>query len=189
MDSGIIHGDIKPENVLIFKKHPDAPDAVNFTAKIIDFGYSTRYEDDDEYILMPRSRPWNAPEHCFKCKPVEARKMDLYSFGMLCLWVMFEKHLSNPSTLPWRARKVQRYLNQYRGRQRKRGEDPRKEFLADLEVATQLRIFTRQVILGENVLNSKHQQALVYFFSETLVDVSQRAPDLNQAFGGFIRRR
>ena len=45
---------------------------------------------------MPKSRPWNAPEHHFEgFEADEAKRTDTYSFGMLCLWVLFGDHLSD----------------------------------------------------------------------------------------------
>ncbi|OCK78127.1 kinase-like protein, partial [Lepidopterella palustris CBS 459.81] len=85
----IIHGDIKPENVLVYKD-----DAGAYTARVTDFGYSTRFANEDDLILVPKSWPWDAPEHHFDSyKPYQARRMDVFMFGMLCLWVMFEKYL------------------------------------------------------------------------------------------------
>lgn len=44
---------------------------------------------------MPRSNPWAAPEwiigHEFAFS--EAQKMDAYSFGMLCVWLLFDVSL------------------------------------------------------------------------------------------------
>ena len=40
---------------------------------------------------MPRTRPWNAPEwhHHRKYTFDEAMLMDVYSYGMLCMWILF----------------------------------------------------------------------------------------------------
>ena len=59
------------------------------TIKVADFGYST-LAGGEVKVLLPKSRPWNAPEHHFGEFDVpEAKKTDVYSFGMLCLWVLF----------------------------------------------------------------------------------------------------
>jgi len=80
----MIHGDIKPQNVLVFK------DATGTTIKMADFGYSTLAAGETGKVLLPKSRPWNAPEHHFGEFTVgDAKKTDVYSFGMLCLWILF----------------------------------------------------------------------------------------------------
>ena len=59
--------------------------------KMADFGYSTivHQNDDDKTIKLPRSRPWDAPEHTFgPCNFVAASRMDIFSLGMVCLWVL-----------------------------------------------------------------------------------------------------
>jgi serine/threonine protein kinase len=84
MHADIIHGDIKPQNVLIFK---DATSKT--TVKVADFGYSTLAAGEANNICLPKSRPWNAPEHHFgEFTTHDAKKTDVYSFGMLCLWVV-----------------------------------------------------------------------------------------------------
>ena len=91
-DIGVIHGDIKPQNVLVFKD----PVTRKITVKVTDFGYSTLTVGESGKVLLPKSRPWNAPEHHRgEFKTQEAKKTDVYSFGMLCLWVLFGNRLSD----------------------------------------------------------------------------------------------
>jgi serine/threonine protein kinase len=83
--SDIIHGDIKPQNVLVFENGSEG-----YTAKVADFGYSTLYVNQGELIAMPRHKPWTAPEwHHRGFRIMEAMKMDAYSFGMLVMWLLF----------------------------------------------------------------------------------------------------
>ena len=91
-DIGVVHGDIKPQNMLVFK------DAITkkITVKVADFGYSTLTVGESGKVFLPKSRPWNAPEHHFgEFNVQEAKKADVYSFGMLCLWLLFGNRLSD----------------------------------------------------------------------------------------------
>ena len=59
-------------------------------AKVTDFGYSTLFSSDDAQIWMPRSGHWTAPEYHYRgFTPTNAMKMDAYSLGMLCLWLLW----------------------------------------------------------------------------------------------------
>lgn len=67
----------------------------SYTAKIADLGYSVLLPGDSDHGYMPRSVPWEAPEqhdrgHLFS----EMVKMDIYSFGLVCLWVLFNEKLA-----------------------------------------------------------------------------------------------
>ena len=66
------------------------------TVKVADFGYSTLTVGESGKVILPKSRPWNAPEHHFgEFNVQEAKKTDVYSFGMLCLWLLFGKRQSD----------------------------------------------------------------------------------------------
>lgn len=50
--SGIIHGDIKPENILIF-----TDDSGGYTARVTDFSCSTVFANETDLVSMPKSWP------------------------------------------------------------------------------------------------------------------------------------
>ena len=71
------------------------------TAKLADFGFATCLQSGEELLLIPVSEPWNAPEysdHLFR--PESAKKMDIYSFALLCAWLLFEAGSSGGFLLP-----------------------------------------------------------------------------------------
>jgi serine/threonine protein kinase len=80
---------VKPKNVLIFEEGTGS-----YTAKVADFGFSTYFhEEQEDLIQVPKSVPWTAPERYGRRQftSQEAKIMDVYSFGMLCLWLLFNK--------------------------------------------------------------------------------------------------
>ena len=84
VQEGIVHGDIKPANVLIFEDYPR-----RYVAKVADFGYSTWLAGFDDLIYMPYSPHWTAPEwHRRGFDRASAFKMDVYSFGLLYIWLI-----------------------------------------------------------------------------------------------------
>ncbi|KAF2468702.1 TPR-like protein [Lindgomyces ingoldianus] len=97
----IIHGDMKPENVIIFQEATG-----EYTAKVMDFGYSSHYASQTERIFIPESQPWTAPEYkpaenlSRKYLPDEAALMDIFSFGLVCVWFIFEAYFAGISALP-----------------------------------------------------------------------------------------
>lgn len=49
-------------------------------------------------MKLPISRPWNAPEHTRSAREwtfEQAVKTDIFSYGMLCLWVLFGRYFEN----------------------------------------------------------------------------------------------
>ena len=65
----------------------------NLLAKVSDLGYAG-LGSDSELIRLPKSRPWVDPNwNRRECTIQTAKKMDMYSFGMVCLWVLFRDQL------------------------------------------------------------------------------------------------
>ena len=92
-----MHGDLKPANILVFQE------GARYVVKISDFGSSSSWKDSNARILMPASRPWHAPEWHHRPVPIsDAVKMDIYSFGLLCIWLFLQGDhiLSLTSSVP-----------------------------------------------------------------------------------------
>ncbi|KAI0858827.1 hypothetical protein F4860DRAFT_287009 [Xylaria cubensis] len=82
--NNIVHGDIKPQNILIYEKDQ------TLIAKVTDFSYSCLGKSEEDIVTMPRSELWQAPEYSREgCKIRDAKLMDIYSFGMVCFWLLF----------------------------------------------------------------------------------------------------
>jgi serine/threonine protein kinase len=91
MCKGVVHGDIKPQNILIF---PD--DGSRFRACVSDFGFSVVESMSRGAARLPTSMNWNAPEHSQKEFTVEeAKLMDVYSCGLVILRVFFGESFDN----------------------------------------------------------------------------------------------
>ncbi|KAI1118428.1 kinase-like domain-containing protein, partial [Nemania sp. NC0429] len=75
----VIHGDIKPQNVIMFKA-----DDGSFVPKVADFGYSTLLSEPEVTISLPRSRPWFAPEilEYPNFSPAQASLADIFSYAV-----------------------------------------------------------------------------------------------------------
>jgi serine/threonine protein kinase len=113
-----IHGDLKPENVLIFSREASEQES-KYVAKLSDFGYS----DDVELSARSRHRMlagteyWSPPE-CFSLAAggvgnmVDIRKesRDLYSLGLLVWYVVSSALPFGPDRGPEWAANRQRVL-------------------------------------------------------------------------------
>jgi serine/threonine protein kinase len=162
---GIIHGDIKPENVLIYKDGTGV-----FTGRLTDFGYSSQFTDADEYIFMPKSWPWYAPEHHHRgFRPENARNMDMFSFGVLSLWVMYRPYLSGTSLLPAELLWTSQYITS-------RTKDVDRWTLDELKKRDELVKFAQQLVSDDTGLEDSAKYELRVFFGTVL----QCNPDIRR---------
>lgn len=145
---GVVHGDIKPTNILVFEDP-----LWHRVAKVIDFGYSTWLGDSDAIVSMPRSVPWTAPEwHHRGFSRTDAFKMDIYSFGLFCLWLLF-------------------YNN---------GEREHCDFFKDLDTKPVLTI-AYEILSGTSQIDSGQRQTLQHLFDKSLaIDPKNRYSDFEQ---------
>ncbi|KAI5838501.1 hypothetical protein DFP73DRAFT_519948 [Morchella snyderi] len=104
---GLVHGDIKMDNILIFDVRDERGTKTGFRAKLGDFGFSVGggasrgYMEEggvswrDEHMLdgvarwklTGRTWPWNDPEWNRTRTWGQLQKTDVYSYGLLC-WSM-----------------------------------------------------------------------------------------------------
>jgi serine/threonine protein kinase len=155
-----------------------------YTARVTDFGYSTRFANEDDGFTMPKSWPWNAPEHHHrKFRPAQARKMDLFSLGMVCLWVIFEKYLSGIVPLPQEILWVEPYIQSC-------GEKHRsKSILQAAKDENKLVQLARQLVMAEGDLEDYQKEQLRRFFDASLVrEPNSRDVDLKQTFGSVFEK-
>ena len=86
--SDVVHGDIKPDNVLVFNS--STPD--EYGIKVTDLGCSSFGIKEDDLVKLPQSEPWEAREYHKRWFSLKAAKrMDVYSFGLFVLWLFFHK--------------------------------------------------------------------------------------------------
>jgi len=84
---------VKPENVLVFNDECGLP-----VSKVADFGFSCLGAKDTDIIRLPKTSPWEAPEwHDRGFTISAAKKADFYSFGLLCVWILFNDQLVESS--------------------------------------------------------------------------------------------
>jgi serine/threonine protein kinase len=163
----VIHGDIKPDNVLIFKnEHGD------FISKLADLGFSTLSMQEDELILLPRSNPWDAPEwHHRGFRFSAAKKIDAYLFGALCLWLIFRHKFGETTTSSVSSRSGYTgfiYLKE------SWKEYPRHTLFEKLKYEDQLLELAICFINMEIVGNNDQKSKLESFFTSALTSKAER---------------
>jgi serine/threonine protein kinase len=68
-------------------KSPNSDEAV---LKVIDFGYSCFSMREGDLVLVTGTPLWCAPENNGDEVTVnEAKRMDVYSFALVCCWILF----------------------------------------------------------------------------------------------------
>jgi serine/threonine protein kinase len=154
--------------VLVFK---DATGKT--TIKVADFGYSTLAAGEAGKVLLPKSRQWNAPEHHVgEFGLPAAKKADVYSFGMLCLWVLFVDSFRDiPQTTTEGATELISFDAPLRSR----------TLLEQLKDEDKLKDIANQLMESILSLSTEHKGRLGQLFSLTVqLDPEKRTSDLKQ---------
>jgi hypothetical protein len=140
----------------------------NYTAKVADFGYSTLAASDDDLIAMPMSRPWNAPKRDGgQVKLSEAKKMDAYSFGMLCLWTLFKEKFFETALKYLEPHDSVSFIEP-------RGEYFRQSLVEKLKQSDKLRVLARELVETTTSISNQQRRNLGRFFDSTLTHDSDR---------------
>lgn len=92
---GIIHGDVKPSNLLVFK-HPNR----KFVVKLTDFGFAMAESDDR---LIGYTKYLEAPEAGTKIDLRYRRQLDIFSYGLL-IHTVFRNGASYHESIPEETR-------------------------------------------------------------------------------------
>lgn len=108
-EKGVVHGDIKPENVMI---HGDFRDARTWVPKLTDFGtvaiiaHPVTVDGQPAVVVSPR---YASPEHVLGMDCLEPRS-DIYCLGLLLHYLLTATHASNAATVADAARAVARQV-------------------------------------------------------------------------------
>ncbi|RDA93538.1 hypothetical protein CP533_3972 [Ophiocordyceps camponoti-saundersi (nom. inval.)] len=91
---GIVHGDLKHENVLVFANRYPEPAGQPFTAKVADFGGSVMdvVDGSGSHSIPMNTFPYEAPEIGKKLSVDGVKKTDAFSYGMLIWRCMLDCH-------------------------------------------------------------------------------------------------
>lgn len=143
----IVHGDIKPDNVLVCKGKTGEPQAT-----VTDFGYSCFGCKEEDRVHLGYTAFWHAPEwrnRAFTIK--EAKLMDVYSFGKICTWILLA-HTEPPDEFAAR---------------------PQSNYNGALEALHGIRGIANHNIPVEDM--DMFKETIKKFFALSLTDSSQRA--------------
>lgn len=155
-------------------------------AKVADFGFATYSQSHNHLIVVPKSEPWNAPEHHHRLhEPKQAQQMDVYSFGMVCFWLIFEA--GSPGTLqPLPQKLLER--GQYFSFERCHSE---KNLLLECKSnRNEMLEWIEWLINGDQRLNGSLKDSLSRFFGSTVhFDPALRDQDLRRSLGVITPKR
>ena len=165
----IVHGDLNPDNILIFKDEHG-----RVIPKIADFGFSCIGSENGSLVYLPLKTPWEAPDwHAAAFEIPDAKKLEVYSLGLIFLWVVFhdtESQLGLGSDTALEERFFVDFFAEKRdGNYQQRIRDLKLKD-APLRLAA---------LLLKPIRNERFRQGLHNFFNSTLsLDPHKRALDI-----------
>ena len=175
----IIHEDIKSGNVLAFENMS------RFVAKVADFGFATCFQSHNDLISMPKSEPWNASErHDRLIKAEQGKQMDVYSFDMLCFWLVFKAGSFIDLSLP---QDMTLEIGQFVSFERNRSEENLFQiWRMDNKLINWICWLIRQ---NSNFDNSKKNHLMLFFRSTLAFDPRSRCIKFNELFNLLVPNR
>lgn len=156
----VVHGDIKPENILVFAEQN------TIVAKVADFGYAALFAKDDDLLRLPRSQPWVDPNwHNSGHRFSEAVQTDVFSFGIVCLWCLYSDELLKKASIgAVEEEQKQKHL---------------RNLLLNLKSQDALVAMANELVTDTIELGASEKLQLQKFFALTLCkDLSLRAKDV-----------
>ena len=160
---------MNPKNVLIFKEGSG-----RYVAKVSDFGFPS-LATMDEYITVARTKPWNGPEwHHRGFTLSEVKRLDVYSFGMLCLWLLFKDTLSETPHKPVRILKDWDGANLFTQHAKTPSGKP---FLEVLKSEDQMPILAHELLTITPNLDQERRGKINKFFLCLVRDPTDRSSD------------
>ncbi|KAI1109423.1 kinase-like domain-containing protein [Nemania sp. NC0429] len=157
------HGDIKPANILIFQD-----DGGRVVPKVADLGYSTFWYSDVDPIRIPQSWPWYAPE-CNEFPDFDKKqaiRADIFSFGMVCMWLLFERYLSGVDPIDMSLEEAGKFFN--RGPKHESSN-----VLGQLKSEGILNTVVNQLVAADTGLDMATKEMLKGFFTSCLAYKSE----------------
>ena len=156
--SDIIHGDIKPLNALVIEQ-----DGTRII-KLADFGDSSICADDASLAYMPKSIPWDPPEHHYRGTPfLRAKESDIYSFGLSCLWILFDNYMHQSSIDTSESRRKFQSTSIL---------PPTVAILATLRATRDIQDVAKETVHSFKSITAEQESNLDHFFSLTIVTES-----------------
>ena len=146
-------------------------------ARVADFGYSCLGSKDTDLVKLPDPGVWAAPEwHDRPFQVTNAKKADVYSFGLLCLFILFNDIVSNATEKSTERVDMETLI----GLQ----QDPPESSRSELERSKdqdKMPEIAQRLILSKQDIDPEKQQLLAALFSEMFcLDKSSRNLDLEK---------